>query len=96
MALMHVTTVKTKDGKTFKGVLWTFKPEQGYMTLFGIYEHKIRFDNIVSATTEGERITVNKIGTQDELGRAKKLMKEAREFNWFGMNKDTPLQDWEK
>lgn len=93
---MHVTTVKTKDGKTFKGVLWTFKPEQGYMTLVGIYEHKIRFDNIVSATTEGERITVNKIGTQDELGRAKKLMKEAREFNWFGMNKDTPLQDWEK
>jgi len=92
---MHITTVKTKDGMTFKGVLWAFKPEKGYMTLVGIYERKIKFNNIISATTEGERMGIGKIGTQDELERAKKLMKEAREFNWFGMNKDTPLQDWE-
>lgn len=102
---MHTTTIKTKDGKTYIGYINLFKPELGFVKLFQ-YEDHIRFDDIESMITEGEIIdcVINKkrnitkliIQDIDELKRAKILLEEAREYHRFGMDENTPLQEWEK
>lgn len=61
------------------------------MCLVGI-EEKLNFKDMVSATTEGERIGHGKVGTQDEIQRAKSYLKEARKYGWHD---PLPVQDWE-
>jgi len=93
---MHLTAVKLKNGETFQGYIIHFKPERGWMELNAKGEMRcIQFSDIESAITEGVRQTTLKMGHQNELNRAKNLLREARKFGWFGMNKDTPLQEWE-
>jgi hypothetical protein len=89
---MHDTTVKLKDGRILIGPILAFKPELGFMTLMGDNDEKLNFENIVSATTEGERIGHGKIGTQDEIQRAKSYLKDARKYGWHD---PLPVQDWE-
>jgi hypothetical protein len=88
---MKDTTIKLKDGRTFSGPIWLFRPELGFMTLIGLKE-KFFFKDMLSATTEGERISINKIGTQDEIDRARKYLKDARKFKWHD---SLPIQEWE-
>lgn len=102
---MYLTTVQTKNNKVYSGYIEQFKPELGFIKLFN-YEERILLNNIKSAITHGERVGYLKdenkkiIGVDiqdvDELKRAKTLLKEAREYGRFGMNKDTPLQNWEE
>lgn len=82
-----------------------FKPELGFVKLFQ-YEDHIKFDDIESTITEGERVGYirdennNIIGVDiqdvDELERARILLKEARLYHRFKMDENTPLQEWEK
>lgn len=92
---MHNTVAVLKSGKKLEGVLWTFRPEDGYFTLIhGNKESRVRFASCVSVLTEGERLTTRTIGTMDELQRARDYMKKARENRW--LKKLVPVQAWEK
>lgn len=88
---MHNTKVTMKDGRVFDAPIHFFRPVEGYMTLMG-HEEILYFKDMVSATTEGERISYGKVGTQDEIQRAKKYLQDARKFNWHGT---IPIQEWE-
>lgn len=75
---MHDTIVKMKDGREFIGPLWYFRPKEGWISLVldpAHYDHdipeRIYLRDVESAITKGERISINKIGDEDELERAK-------------------------
>jgi len=93
---MHTTIIKTKDGKELSGSLEVFKPEEGWMfvTICGEGCKKFYFDDLISAVTKGERLSVSKIGDCDEIERARKYLTDGRKFGWF--KKEIPIMDWEK
>jgi hypothetical protein len=91
---MHTTVVKMKDGRSIAAPVELFRPIEGYMTLFGSDE-KLMFKDIESAITENERISINKIGDDDLLARARRHMEKARMFGWDGMTPNSPKQEWE-
>ena len=82
---MHTTEVIMKDGRSFSGTLFSFRPERGYLELVGL--GRFNFDEIVSAITSDDRF-----GPEDELARAKEYLKDARRNNWHG---DLPIQKFE-
>lgn len=74
---MHLTTVKMKDGKEYRGIVWIvtagLKSEPPYITL-RTFEKNAEEDidipllEIVSAVTEHERVNINEIDKDfDEL-----------------------------
>jgi len=83
---MHTTTVTMKDGSKIKGVIWKWRPILGYFDLAGVAGQeenvRLRFDDVQSAVTEGERISMGKIGDCDEMARAREYLKNAKEFGW--------------
>ena len=90
---MHDTVVVMKDGRKFCGPLYRFMPEDGYLTLVGAdSEDKLMFEEMASAVTSGERISAYQIGDQDEIERARKYMRDGREYNWF---EDKSVRTWE-
>jgi len=92
---MHITNIKTKNGKEYSGFIMVFRPEEGWMSIVdGDCLRKFNFDDLESAITNGERLTINKIGDCDEIERARKYMKDGRELGWF--NKEITIMDWEK
>lgn len=94
---MHDTIVVTKDGRTFAAPIHEFSPQNGFLSLVGQDRPVvIRFKDIKSAVTKEQRTSINKVEDRDELKRAREFMKEARQFGWFGMSKNTPLQKWER
>ena len=105
---MHTTTVTLKSGEILEGYLTKFRPAEGFFHLMMMPSgtRTVQFNDVLIAVTEGERLGVDrdaegrivgtKIGDMDELARAKKHMRDAREHGWDGLNADTPLQDWEK
>jgi hypothetical protein len=76
---MHTTYVKLKDGTRTSGILWVFRPTEGWFELAGREEGnvKVRFADCESVTTEGVRVRADLIADQDELERA-------RENGWDG------------
>lgn len=97
---MHITYVTLKDGRKLSGPIWLFRPALGFFTIIeDDGEVRINLSDVASATTgtpdNPERISINKLGVQDELERARKHMKDAREYGWDGLGSDSPLQDWE-
>jgi hypothetical protein len=69
---MHLTTVKTKDGCTAEGYLWTVRPSEGWFTL-SVGDDVLRFEiaDCASVVTENDRISRNRVGDVDELERWK-------------------------
>lgn len=69
---MHTTIVKMKDGREFRGALWTFRPLEGW---FNVTEEgspeKIYFKDCESVITLGQRIHPGVTENQDEIERAK-------------------------
>ena len=86
---MHDTLVKMKDGRTFCGPLWEFRPREGYLTIPSdeTAPDRIYFKDIESAVTKGERVGVlydddgNIIGPRVE---DRDLLARAREEGWDG------------
>ena len=100
---MHFTKIVTKDGREYLGPIWRWRPWLNWVSirLYGetVEEKIFSFDDIKSMVTEGARETINcplEGETRDELERARKDLKNAREFGWDGFDKNTPLYDWEK
>lgn len=66
-----------QDGRVFEGPIWSYRPEEGYLTLVldpSLYPdvpEKLFFRDMKSAITKGERISINQIGDRDEIQRAK-------------------------
>jgi len=95
---MHITEVKTKDGKEFSGVLWEFKPVKNYFTIIdGDDSIKFSFDDVESVITKGERISNGIIGDQDEIERARQYLIKSREYSSKLGWDDAPIKkyDWE-
>jgi len=69
---MHKSIIKMKNGWEHRGYIWSFRPEEGWLSLVGTPDIKIYFKDILSAVTKNVRISINKIGDQDELERARK------------------------
>ena len=92
---MHITIIKTKDGKEYCGFIMVFRPEEGWVSIVdGDELRKFNFGDLISAITKGERLSINKIGDCDEIERARKYMRDGREFGWF--KKEIPIMKWEK
>lgn len=76
---MHDTLIKTKDGQTFCGPMWYFRPEEGWMSIPSDEDapDKIYFRDMESAVTKGDRVGINQetgeaiIQDVDELERAR-------------------------
>lgn len=93
---MHLTKIVTKKGKVFTGVIVEWRPSLGFMVLDdGKKTVKIRFDDMKSAVTHGERVAPGKTGDMDDLERARQYMRKAREHGWDGLSPDSPLRKWE-
>ena len=71
---MHDTIVKLKDGRTFCGPIWEFRPKEGWFTIITENDsgcpNPIYFKDCMSAVTPNERLTVSKVGDEDEMLRA--------------------------
>ena len=92
---MHITIIKTKDGKEYSGFIMVFRPEEGWVSIVdGDNLRKFDFDDLASAVTKGERLSISKIGDDDEIEKARRYLKDGRKFNWF--NKDIPVMKWEE
>jgi hypothetical protein len=83
---MHCTTVVLKNGRTLKGRLVSFKPEEGWISIAGSEVEKVSLGDVVSAVTEDERF-----GEGDELRRARRVVAEGRKHGWW----NPPVMDWE-
>ena len=98
---MHNTFVTLKDGRKFSGPIWVWRPALNWFTIMD-NDGEVRFSlsEVESATTgtpdNPERISINCLGVQDEMDRARKYMKQARQFGWDGVKPDMPEYDWEK
>ena len=97
---MHNTKIKTKDGKKYYGTLLYWKPCENYLSIVSYtkknpdsIELKFSFDDLESAITEGTRISIDKVGSEDEIQRARKYLERGRKYGW----KDVPEKkfDWE-
>ena len=87
---MHDTVVEMKDGRTFCGPIWEFRPHENYFTLIdqgGEEPITIRFSDIKSAVTATERR-----GPADELKRARDTIAYLRRT---GQLEDPSIRDWE-
>ncbi len=72
---MHLTRFVMKDGRRFSAVVWDFKPAEGYLTIVaedGREDPRIALRDIESAVTENERLSINTIGDDDLLARARR------------------------
>jgi len=75
---VHDTKVVMKDGTVHVGPIHLFMPMDGYMILTLDDTHypdgapdKLFFRDMRSATTQDQRMSVDRTGTQDELQRAR-------------------------
>lgn len=74
---MHDTRVKMKDGRTFCAPIWTYRPEDGYITLVGEGD-KLYFRDMESCVTESDRISVKEVNVDVDV------LAEARKHGWDG------------
>ena len=95
---MHDTKVKLKNGEEYWGPMWEFRPEFNWFSIIDTATddgeiRKICIDDIESAITGGERISIDSVGDQDEVERARKFLEQGRQFGWD----DIPEEkfDWE-
>lgn len=75
---MHDTNVTMKDGRTYCGPIWIWRPKEGYFTVVDYSASdeptRIELKDVQSAKTKGERVSVNSPPEgeeQDELVRAR-------------------------
>jgi len=75
---MHYTEVVLKDGRTFEGPIWTFRPHFGYLTIVREQEERFYFRSMKSCLTSEERVGIRDglpiIKTQDEIERARETV----------------------
>jgi len=91
---MHDTLIKMKDGRTFCGPIWLWRPQYGYLTLSGEgwaanFNHPIQFSEMESAVTKGRRDHLEQSVVEieagcDELARARGEQKYPHEFTVHG------------
>ena len=79
---MHTTKVKMKDGREISGILWIVRYEEGWFAMTGTDPEDaemeiLPFAEVDIALTENERISINKVGDDDIVARA-------RENGWDG------------
>lgn len=67
---MHRTTGILKTGEAISGVIWEFKPLEGWFRLYG--GERILFRECASLVTSANRVSVEQISDVDELQRARK------------------------
>ena len=91
---MHTTVIKLKNGETHSGNLEMFRPCESFISIREWLDdntcqiNKYDLDDIESAVTLGERISINKIGDQDELQRAREDLADGRNYGWAGYPKE--------
>jgi len=82
---MHNTTIITKSGEIYNGPIWVWRPQENWFSiLWENNEEVFSFDDVKSVITYGERMSINKIGDQDELQRARKMLARGRKYRWKG------------
>lgn len=79
---MHYTTVILKDGTELCGPIGTWRPHLNFFTLMN-REGQISFDDVATAETENDRVSVHEIGVNvDIMDRARRDAKRGRENGW--------------
>lgn len=91
---MHTTVIKLKNGETHAGNLHMFCPCESYISI-GEWDEQDRLKynkydirDMESAVTLGERISISKIGDQDEIQRAREWLADGRKYGWEGTPKE--------
>ena len=83
---MHITIVKTNNGKEYNGHLYYFRPSQNWFSInCGDRTLRFSFDDVKSVITKGERVSINSPPEGedcDEIERARKDLKSGREYGW--------------
>jgi hypothetical protein len=83
---MHITEIQTKCGQKFSGVIEKWRPQFNWFSIVdGDGLRSFSFDDVKSVVTKGERISINEIGDQDEIERARKYLADGRKFGWNGV-----------
>lgn len=91
---MHTTVITLKNGEKHGGNLQMFRPCESYISILEWDDNdsakvvKYDINDMESAVTLGERISINKIGDQDEIARARKDLADGRRYGWEGYPKD--------
>lgn len=77
---MHTTKVVLKDGEVISGVMVKWRPQEGWFSLgaiaIGAPVRKIQFEDVESAVTFGQRVSLGKVEDRDELKRYKEQVEE--------------------
>jgi multimeric flavodoxin WrbA len=75
---MHMTKIVMKDGRIFSGPIYGYSYTEGWLHVIDeTAPDKIYFRDMKSAITPGERLSINTIGDDDEL-------QKARDGGWNG------------
>ena len=91
---MHTTVITLKNGEKHSGNLELFRPCESYISIREWDDNdkckinKYDLNDIASAFTLGERISINQIGDQDEVERAREWLADGRKYGWEGTPKE--------
>lgn len=102
---MHITIIKLNNGMEITGFIDKYRPQDGWMSLMkgacirdkenvsfdSDKPYMIYFKDMISAVTKDERLSINHIGDQDEIARAKYDLAQGRMYGWEGY----PLEKFE-
>jgi hypothetical protein len=71
---MHDALVTMKDGRTFCGPVWTWRPQEGYFTLGGDDDapDRVMLRDVASAVVKDQRVGIGRIEDVDLLERARR------------------------
>lgn len=66
---MHNTSVKLKNGESFSGILWSVNLHEGWFSLVGGPDKRVKIKDCASVVSHGERLsaTPGHIGDKDML-----------------------------
>lgn len=87
---MKTTRISLKDGTKLTGVLWLFRPREGYLTLTGAQDdgNPMLIKLIDCASAIQEKVLVHK----DEGPVDQDLLKRARDQGWDGVSYTPPTE----
>ena len=82
---MHDTVIKMKDGRTFCGPMWSFRPEEGWMSIPSDEDapDRIYFRDMESCVTKGQRVGIDP-ETKQAIIRDEDELERARRQGWDG------------
>ena len=97
---MAITYIKTKDGKTYSGPIYYWRPMFNWFSIITYGDNKkgrFTFDECESIITPNERVSINSPITGeicDEFERARKNLEDGRRLKWTERDEDGVMKPY--